>query len=60
MTIRMAGCSGLRKTAGVGKLANKVGSICFNGSFNFDMSNQYVITGESNCTIVIHTLVPMP
>lgn len=59
MTIRMAGCSGLKETAGVGKLANKVGSICFNGSFNFDMSNPTVITGESNCTIVTHTPVPM-
>jgi hypothetical protein len=39
MTIRMAGCSGLHETAGLGKLANKVGTICFNGVFNFDMSN---------------------
>ena len=60
MTIRMAGCSGLRETAGVGKLANKVGSICFNGSFNFDINNPNVITGESNCTIVTHTPVPKP
>jgi len=60
MTIRMAGCSGLRETAGVGKLANKAGSICFNGSFNFDSNNPYIITGESNCTIVTHTPVPRP
>jgi len=62
MTIRMAGCSGLRETAGVGKLANKVGSICFNGTFDFDMSNPAMlpanITGESNCTIVTHTPIP--
>jgi hypothetical protein len=59
MTIRMAGCSGLHETAGLGKLANKVGTICFNGVFNFDMSNPgslpATITGSSNCTIVTHT-----
>ena len=59
MTVRMAGCSGLRETAGVGKLANKVGSICFNGVFDFDVSNPNslppVITGASNCTIVTHS-----
>jgi hypothetical protein len=41
--------------------ANKVGSICFNGVFNFDVSNPTslppTITGESNCTIVTHTPV---
>lgn len=61
VTIRMAGCSGLREIAGVGKLANKVGSICFNGVFNFDMSNPTslpaTITGASNCTIVTHSPV---
>jgi hypothetical protein len=57
ITIRMAGCSGLRETAGVGSLANKVGSICFNGSFDFDQNNPAVIKGESNCTIVAHTPV---
>ena len=61
ITIRMAGCSGLREIAGVGKLANKVGSICFNGVFNFDMSNPTslpaTITGASNCTIVTHSPV---
>ena len=61
ITIRMAGCSGLRETAGVGKLAHKVGSICFNGAFNFDVSNPTslpaTITGESNCTIITHTPV---
>jgi hypothetical protein len=59
VTIRMAGCSGLHETAGVGKLANKVGSICFNGVFDFDMSNPAslpaTITGSSNCTIVTHS-----
>jgi hypothetical protein len=61
MTIRMAGCSGLRETAGVGRLANKVGSICFNGVFNFDVSDPTrlpaTITGASNCTIVTHSPV---
>ena len=61
ITIRMAGCSGLREVAGVGKLANKVGSICFNGVFDFDVSNPAslpgTITGSSNCTIVTHTPV---
>lgn len=59
VTIRMAGCSGLRETAGMGKLANKVGSICFNGEFNFDVSDPTrlpeTITGSSNCTIVAHS-----
>lgn len=59
ITIRMAGCSGLREIAGVGKLANKVGSICFNGVFDFDVSNPTslpaTITGASNCTIVTHS-----
>jgi len=61
ITIRMAGCSGLREIAGVGKLANKVGSICFNGVFDFDVSNPAslpaTISGASNCTIVTHTPV---
>jgi hypothetical protein len=59
MTIRMAGCAGLREVAGVGRLANHVGSICFNGVFNFDLSDPgrlpATITGNSNCTIVTHT-----
>ena len=54
-TIRMAGCSGLHEIAGVGKLANKVGTICFNGVFNFDLNNLASITGSSNCTIVTHS-----
>ena len=61
-TIRMAGCAGLHETAGKGSLAGKVGSICFNGVFNFDMSNPMTslqtITGASDCTITMHTPVP--
>lgn len=60
-TIRMAGCSGLRETAGKGLLAGKVGSICFNGVFNFDLSDPMPslqhITGASDCTITMHTPV---
>lgn len=60
MSIRMAGCSGLRATPDSGgKLAGKVGTICFNGEFNFDVSNlpqsMSSLTGVSNCTIVTHT-----
>jgi len=36
-----------------------VGSICFNGVFNFDISDPTKIpatlTGSSSCTIVLHT-----
>jgi hypothetical protein len=55
----MMGCAGLQETAGKGKLAGMVGSICFNGVFNFDLSNPpaslAAITGSSNCTITLHT-----
>lgn len=58
-TIRMAGCSGLRETASKGLLAGKVGSICFNGVFNFNVGNLPYslkhITGSSDCTITMHT-----
>jgi hypothetical protein len=64
-TIRMMGCAGLREVAGKGAYANKVGSICFNGEFNFDVSDPTTIpatlTGSSGCTIVLHTpVVPLP
>jgi len=59
VTVRMAGCSGLKETAGVGKLAGKAGTICFNGVFNFDAVNPQSITGSSNCTIVTHTPFPL-
>jgi hypothetical protein len=58
-SIRMMGCAGLREINGTGRLANKVGSICFNGEFNFDVSDPNTLpatlTGQSNCTIVMHT-----
>jgi len=64
-TIRMMGCAGLRETAIQGRYAGMVGSICFNGVFNFDVSDPTVIpntlTGSSSCTIVLHTPVsPLP
>lgn len=59
LSIRMMGCSGLQEATGTGRLANKVGSICFNGEFNFDVSDPNnlpaTLTGQSNCTIVMHT-----
>ena len=58
-TIRMMGCAGLRETANKGPYAGMVGSICFNGVFNFDVSDPTKIpatlTGGSSCTIVLHT-----
>ncbi|MFV2054898.1 MAG: hypothetical protein ACC707_00460 [Thiohalomonadales bacterium] len=58
-TIRMMGCAGLKETRGQGSYANMVGSICFNGVFNFDLSDPPMslasITGLSNCTISLHT-----
>jgi len=64
-TIRMMGCAGLRETANQGRYAGMVGSICFNGVFNFDISDPTTIpntlTGSSSCTIVLHTpIVPLP
>jgi len=58
-TIRMMGCAGLRETANKGPYAGMVGLICFNGVFNFDVSDPTKIpatlTGSSSCTIVLHT-----
>jgi hypothetical protein len=52
LTLRMAGCAGVMETSGEGRYANKVGSLCLNGTFTFteDFSGQVV----SNCTIVLH------
>ena len=58
-TIRMMGCAGLKETSGQGPYANMVGSICFNGVFDFDLSDPPMslasITGLSNCTVSLHT-----
>jgi hypothetical protein len=58
MPIRILGCGGLKEVAGKGKLAGMVGSICFNGSLNFNTNNPTVLTGGSNCTITMHTPAP--
>jgi len=52
MALRMAGCAGIRETSGEGEYANKVGTLCLNGTFSFDQ--QFNGAGVSNCTIAIH------
>ncbi len=52
LALRMAGCAGVRETTGMGRYANKVGSLCLNGTFTFQPD--FVGTGVSNCTIVLH------
>jgi hypothetical protein len=52
LTLRMVGCAGVRETTGVGTYANKVGSLCLNGTFTFDQN--FSGQGVSNCTIVLH------
>jgi hypothetical protein len=49
--LRMAGCAGV-VADGEGKYANKVGSLCLNGTFRFDGAFNGI--GVSNCTIVLH------
>lgn len=53
--IRIMGCGGLKEIAGAGKYAGMVGSICFNGTLNFDQNNPLVLSGSSKCTITLHT-----
>lgn len=53
--IRILGCGGLQEVAGKGRLANMVGSICFNGILNFNQTDQSVLTGSSKCTLALHT-----
>lgn len=55
MPIRILGCGGLKEVAGKGRLANMVGSICFNGILNFNMNDQTVLTGSSKCTLALHS-----
>jgi hypothetical protein len=57
-TIRMAGCGGIKGTKG--PLAGKVGTLCANGIFSFDPSNPSTMTGESHCTIALHTPAVQP
>lgn len=53
--IRIMGCGGLKEIAGKGRLANMVGSICFNGTLNFNQNDPSVLTGSSKCTLTLHT-----
>ena len=53
--IRIMGCGGLREIAGKGRLANMIGSICFNGMLNFNQFDQTVLSGSSKCTLTLHT-----
>lgn len=57
LSVRMAGCSAV--TGG-----GKVGTLCLNGTFTFDMSNMMVDgsisgTGTSNCITVLHEPMSM-
>ena len=52
MALRMAGCAAIRETTGSGAYANKVGTLCLNGTFTFDQ--QFNGKGVSNCTIALH------
>jgi hypothetical protein len=53
--IRILGCGGLKEVAGKGRLANMVGSVCFNGVLNYNMFDLTSLTGASKCTITMHT-----
>ncbi len=52
LALRMAGCAGVREISGAGRYANKVGTLCLNGTFTFDEAFNGV--GVSNCTIAVH------
>lgn len=52
LALRMAGCAGVRETTGTGAYANKVGTLCLNGTFTFDQD--FNGKGVSNCTIALH------
>jgi len=58
--IRIMGCGGLKEVAGKGRVANMVGSICFNGVLNFNQMNLTTLTGASKCSLTLHTPMPMP
>jgi len=53
--VRIMGCGGLKEIAGKGKAAGMVGSICFNGTLNFNQNDPSQLTGSSKCTITMHT-----
>jgi hypothetical protein len=68
LSVRMAGCSALVSTDGPNK--GKVGTLCLNGTFSFDLSGVLLGSGDpadmtpftsnisglgtSNCTTVLH------
>jgi hypothetical protein len=52
LALRMAGCAGVREISGSGAYANKVGTLCLNGTFTFD--DAFNGKGVSNCTIAVH------
>jgi len=62
MTVRMAGCSAVVGVAGPD--AGKLGTLCLNGSFTFDLAalaqGNLTGTGTSNCVTVMHTPMQMP
>lgn len=68
MTVRTGGCGALVAT-GAGDNVGKMGTICLNGSFTFDishlvlgennMTSELPGTGNSNCTVVLHTPLQM-
>lgn len=58
--IRIMGCGGLHEITGKGRLANMVGSICFNGMLNFNQNDPSVLTGSSKCTLTLHTPMSAP
>ena len=55
LALRMSGCAGLRAND-EGAYANKVGTLCLNGTFSFD--GQFNGHGVSNCSIAIHDPQP--
>jgi hypothetical protein len=57
MALRMAGCAGLRAND-EGVYAGKVGTLCLNGTFDFEQN--FNGHGVSNCSIAIHDPLPPP
>ncbi|HIJ78924.1 MAG: hypothetical protein OEY01_07630 [Desulfobulbaceae bacterium] len=62
MSVRMGGCTAVVAVDGAN--AGKVGSLCLNGTFTFDLSgidlddpfsSDLAGTGNTNCTVVLHT-----
>ena len=52
LSLRMAGCVGIKEISGTGSYANKVGTLCLNGTFRFDQN--FNGQGNSNCSLVLH------